>query len=268
LTPLKQKLSSTDPVITKRSNVTYPEFKLFTAPSDATPEQVKDIVAANTAILDYRSKIDDIGHSEIDKEKDQLDLEKLRIELERTRNFLRRDADAFRYNNGIFTLYDYVDDYSVKQVISDITVWHSHAPKGAPLQLNINSYGGSVTDGFALFDTLRFVARDGERKIKTVSLGITASMGGVLLQAGDERVMTPSSILLVHEISYGARGSTANHRDNMEMTEILTDRIVEVFCERGNLTPEEFRATWDRRDWWLSAKQAFELGFADRVDFN
>lgn len=247
--------------------MTYPDFELFEAPPGATPEQVKEIVAANSAILEYRSKIDDIARGDLEREKDELDIEKLRIEVDRTRNFVRRDADAYRYNNGIFTLYDYVDDYSVKQVISDITVWHSHAPKGAPLQLNINSYGGSVTDGFALFDTLRFVAQDGDRKIKTVSLGITASMGGVLLQAGDERVMTPSSILLIHEISYGVRGSTANHRDNMEMTDILTDRIVEVFCERSNLTSDEFKDKWNRRDWWLSAKQAYEYGFADRVDF-
>jgi ATP-dependent Clp protease protease subunit len=252
--------------------MTYPEFELIPAPLDAKPEDIEKIVSANTAILDYREKVREAGDDhlldDIERQKAVMDLDKQRLELDRLQHFLARDADTYRYKNGIFTLYDYVDDYSVKQVISDITVWHSNTPKGTPLQLNINSYGGSVTDGFALFDTLRFVAEDGERKIKTVSLGITASMGGVLLQAGDERVMTPSSILLIHEISYSARGSVSSHKDGREMTDILSDRIIEVFGERALISEEEFKKNWDRRDWWLSAKDALSNGFCDRVAFN
>lgn len=251
--------------------MTYPEFELITAPVDATPEQIKEIVAANSAILDYRSKIKEVEDTvmdDIERRKAALDLEKQELDLERHRHFFQRDPDTYRYKNGIFTLYDYVDDYSVKQVISDITVWHANTPEGVGLQLNINSYGGSVTDGFALFDTLRFVAEDKNRSIKTVSLGITASMGGVLLQAGDERVMTPSSILLIHEISYSARGSVSSHKDGKEMTDILSERIIEVFGQRATITPEEFQRNWDRRDWWLSAKDALANGFCDRVAFN
>jgi ATP-dependent Clp endopeptidase proteolytic subunit ClpP len=248
--------------------MTYPEFQLLEAPADASPEQIKDIVAANTAILDYRQKIDDLEIDVLERQKTKIDLEVAEIELAKKKHWASRDVDAYRYRSGVFTLYDYVDDYSCKQVINDITVWHSITPKGTPLQLNINSYGGSVTDGFALFDTLRYVAEDGDRKVKTVNLGVAASMGGILLQAGDERVVTPSSILMIHEVSYGVGGSAARHRDTMDMSDILAARIIEVFSERSNLTPDEFKDKWDRRDWWLSAADALKFGFADRVAFS
>lgn len=248
--------------------MTYPEFKLIEPPEGATAEEIKDIVAANTAILDYRSKIDDLEIDVLERQKTKIDLEVAQIELDKKRHWANRDVDAYRYRSGVFTLYDYVDDYSVKQVINDITVWHSITPPGEPLQLNINSYGGSVTDGFALFDTLRYVAEDGGRKIKTVNLGVAASMGGILLQAGDERVITPSSILMIHEVSYGVGGSASRHRDTMDMGDIITERIIEVFSERSTLSPEEFKVKWDRRDWWLGAAEALSFGFADRVAYS
>jgi ATP-dependent Clp endopeptidase proteolytic subunit ClpP len=248
--------------------MTYPEFQLLEAPADATPEQIKDTVAANSAILDYRQKIDDLEIDELERRKTVIELEVAEIELAKKRHWANRDVDAYRYRNGVFTLYDYVDDYSVKQVINDITVWHSITPEGTPLQLNINSYGGSVTDGFALFDTLRYVAEEGKRKIKTVNLGVAASMGGILLQAGDERVITPSSILMIHEVSYGVGGSASRHRDTMDMGDIITARIIQVFSERSTLSAEEFKEMWDRRDWWLGADEALSYGFADRVAFS
>jgi ATP-dependent Clp endopeptidase proteolytic subunit ClpP len=248
--------------------VTYPDVELLDIPEGASAEVIKDIVQTNTAILDFRSKIADLDTEDIERRKSVIELEKQELELERARSYAMRDVESYRHRGGIFTLYDDVTDYSVKQVINDISVWHSHAPKGAPLQLNINSYGGSVTDGFALFDTIRHVAEEGERKVKTVSLGITASMGGILLQAGDERVITPSSVLLIHEISYGTSGSTSSHRDKQNLADILTNRIISVLTERATITAEEFEEKWQRRDWWLSPAESLAFGFADRVAFN
>jgi ATP-dependent Clp protease protease subunit len=131
--------------------------------------------------------------------------------------------------------------------------------------LIINSPGGSVIDGLALYDTLRFVSEESGREVTTVALGYAASMGGVLLQAGDVRLITPSSSVLIHEISSGSRGSTGRIKDHMEHVEMLTDRIVKILASRSTLTEDELREKWDRKDWWLTAEDVVRFGFADRI---
>lgn len=252
--------------------MSIPEFELIPVPPGATVDQIKTIVETNKAILEYRSKveeeIEDRVDRELDREQQRLKIERERIETERVRAFHNRDYDYFRHGQGIFTLYDDVSEYSVKQVMADVLVWHNSAQPGEPLQLNINSYGGSVTDGFALYDTLRHIAEEGGRKIKTVSLGITASMGGILLQAGDERVMTPSSVMLIHEISYGTRGNVSSHQDMQEFANIISNRIADVFVPRSNMNREDFLKAFSRRDWWLSPQECIEYGFIDRIAYN
>lgn len=249
----------------------YPEFKLIEPPDGASQDVIKDIVQTNLSILDYISKIDsraeEIDAAALEREKSIIELEKARIDLDRARSYANRDIDGFRHRTGIFTLYDDVSDFSVKQVINDLSLWHSNTAEGIGFQLNISSYGGSVTDGFALFDTIRNVAEEGKRSVKTVSLGITASMGGVLLQAGDERVMTPSSVMLIHEISYGSGGSRAEHEDRKVLAEILTNRVADIFCSRSGMAVEKFEEMWNRRDWWMSADDTLKYGFADRVAY-
>lgn len=249
----------------------YPHIDLLQVPEGATIEQIKSIVETNKAILDYRSKLvedhEDAIDREIDREQQVLKLERERIETERVRSYHKRDYDYFRHGNGEFTLYDDVSEYSVKAVMADILVWHNSADKGVPLRLNINSYGGSVTDGFALYDTLRHISEEGGRQVTTVSLGITASMGGILMQAGDERVMTPSSVLMIHEISYGTRGNVSSHDDTREFAEIISGRIADVFVPRSNMDREEFLKSFKRRDWWLSPAQCLDYGFIDRIGY-
>lgn len=249
-----------------------PQIDLLPFPDTHDLDQIKKVAETNKAIIDYLESArsfheDSIDHA-LDREQQQLKIERERIETERVRAYHQRDYDFFRHGQGVFTLYDDVSEYSVKAVMADVMVWHNSAPEGAPLQLNINSYGGSVTDGFALFDTLRHIADEGGRKIKTVSLGITASMGGILLQAGDERVMAPSSVMLIHEISYGSRGNLSSHEDLREFADILSNRVADVFLPRANMSREEFLKSFKRRDWWLSPQQCLEYGFIDRIDYN
>ncbi len=245
----------------------YPTFELIEAPEGAEPEAIKEIVQANIAILDYEGKIKDMSDDEIDREKSLIDLERARVELDRYKAVVNRDVDEFRFRAGHFTLYDIVDEYSVKYVINDINTWHHSAPQGAPLTLTINSFGGSVTDGFHLCDTLRYVAEEGSRKVTTIGMGVTASMGGVILQAGDERVLTPSAFLMIHEVASFSMGKISAQRDRLQFNDMLYDRIAQVYCERSTMTVEEFKSRFERKDAWFTPEEALELGFIDRIGY-
>jgi ATP-dependent protease ClpP protease subunit len=90
-------------------------------------------------------------------------------------------------------------------------------------------------------------------------------MGGILLQAGDERVIGKNAHLMIHEISAGAVGKLSEIEDEAKFCAMLSDRLVDILAERSTLTPTQIKRRWKRKDWWLSAEEAVELGFADRI---
>lgn len=251
--------------------MTYPTFDLFPAPPEgSSPEAVKEIVQANNAILEYRQKVAEAETSgeeaQIDLEKSRIDLERARVELDRYKAVVGRDTTDYQFRTGHFTLYDFVDDYSVKSLINDISSWHNHTDPSMQLTVTLNSYGGSVVDGFHLFDTLRNVSEEG-RKVVTIGMGVTASMGGILLQAGDERVLAPNASLMIHEVSYGTRGKASDNRDMAEWADMLWSRVVDIYTARSTVSREEFDLRAKRRDWWLLPEEALKYGFIDRIGY-
>lgn len=133
--------------------------------------------------------------------------------------------------------------------------------RGAPLRLRINSPGGSVTEGFALFDLLLELKRD--HPLTTVAYGVVASMGGILFQAGHERLASPHAHMLIHEGSIAFEGSAAAAKDMVEFGNTLRGQCLDVLAERSELTRDEIGTRWERRDWWLDAEDMVEFGFAD-----
>lgn len=177
-----------------------------------------------------------------------------------------QQARAGDYHRRIYNFYGYVDEMSVSSCIDTLTRWSRMDGVDRPTTFTVvfNPPGGSVLDGFALWDTIKGLQNDGFT-VNTGARGYAASMAGILLQAGDERFMGRQASLLIHEISTGAIGKISSIEDELKLTRKLTERTLDIFAERSNLDREEIRSRMDRHDWWLSSSEALELGFVDRL---
>jgi ATP-dependent Clp protease protease subunit len=132
-----------------------------------------------------------------------------------------------------------IDDHVANLVVAQMLFLQMEDPK-RDINLYINSPGGSVTAGLAIYDTMQFVTCD----VATYCVGIAASMGAVLLTAGTKgkRYALPNSDIMIHQVSGGAQGSASD----VERTE------------------EQIQSDSDR-DYWISAQQAKEYGLVDEV---
>lgn len=184
-----------------------------------------------------------------------------KAQLERRRlDDLRRSTD---FHHGVYNFIGVVNGLTVEQCINSLVSWVRIQP-GRDITLILNSPGGSVIDGLALYDVLIDLRRNGH-KVTTVARGMAASMGGILLQAGDVRVVEPNAHVLIHEVSSGAIGKISEIEDEMAFLRQLQGRLLGILGERSTLSVDEIRRRWERKDWWLGAAEAVELGFADRV---
>lgn len=134
-----------------------------------------------------------------------------------------------------------------------------------PITMVVNSPGGSVVDGLAIVDIMREV----KCPIRTVGVGMQASMGSIILAAGDERVMSKRSQLLIHQIMGGASGGT-QHSDFEISAAFMAkehEELKSVYVEFTGLNHK----FWDivgERDTWFTAEQAKEMGFITHISAN
>lgn len=167
------------------------------------------------------------------------------------------------YENRTYVLADDIQDRSVKYAREALARFHRLDPY-CDMTLIVSSPGGSVFAGYFLFDAVRELSRQ-NHKITTHAQGWAASMGGIILQAGDWRVMGRETMLMIHEPSSIAWGKAFEVKDEADLLERLHRRMAVIYAERSNLTADEIQAKTSRRDWWLDAPEALELGFVDEV---
>ncbi len=157
-----------------------------------------------------------------------------------------------------------VGEGSVNVCIDQLTTWHRTKPK-APITIVFNSPGGAIVAGMALFDFIQEIRRLGHH-VTTKALGMAASMAGILLQAGDERVMGKEAWVLLHEASFGAAGKIGEVDDTVEWVKKVQKRILDIFATRSNLNKSQIERRWKRKDWWLSSTDCLKHGFVDKVE--
>jgi ATP-dependent Clp endopeptidase proteolytic subunit ClpP len=191
----------------------------------------------------------------------QVDTERAAAELDAYR---RREADvAAEEGRRTYTFYARVEEESVRACMATLSSWSSKAP-AAPLTIVFNSPGGAVHDGLALFDFLRHL-RTGGHHLTTIALGRAASMGAVLLQAGDRRVIGGNAFLMLHEVSNGMGGKVSELEESVELSKRLQKRLLAILAERSTLAVAQIQRRWTRRDWWLDAEETVAYGFADAL---
>ena len=130
------------------------------------------------------------------------------------------------------------------------------------IYLYINSPGGSVTAGMAIYDTMQYIKPD----VVTVGMGLAASMGQFLLTAGapGKRYITPHTRVLLHQPLGGAGGSATEIRINADLILGMKKELAAITASRTGKTVEQVEADGDR-DHWFTEQEALEYGFVDRV---
>lgn len=194
-----------------------------------------------------------------------LELRNEQVELEnwklRTEKNLISESPTAR---GFFHLFDGVDDATVYDLMHRMDTWSAIHPN-VPITFCINCPGGSVISGNALFDFLLELRRRGHH-LTTKCIGMAASMGGILFQAGDERVITPRSWVLIHEVQGIVAGSFSEMEDDMRFNERLQEQALAILVERSTLSKRAIKAKWRKKDWWIDSAEAIKFGFADRIE--
>jgi ATP-dependent Clp protease protease subunit len=130
------------------------------------------------------------------------------------------------------------------------------------IYLYINSPGGSVTAGMAIYDTMQFVGND----VATVATGLAASMGQFLLAAGapNKRFALPHSRIMMHQPSGGLGGSASDIKIQAEQMLFIKKQMAELIAQHTGQTIDQIERDSDR-DRWFTAEQAKEYGFVDHV---
>jgi ATP-dependent Clp endopeptidase proteolytic subunit ClpP len=198
--------------------------------------------------------------------------EEAEIELEVRREKRETEKTDNRYH-FLYTFNDQVSSTSVKSCIDQLTKWMRLNP-GEDIEISFNSPGGDVIAGLALFDFIQTVRAAGHH-VTTSTIGYAASMAGILLQAGDRRIMGAESWLMLHEASFGAQGKTGEVEDRVEWIKRVHDRFLNIFASRCKgadpetatkvLTKAQIKTRWTRTDFWVDSDQALAFGFIDEI---
>jgi ATP-dependent Clp protease protease subunit len=154
-----------------------------------------------------------------------------------------------------------VNDEMASLVCAQLLFLEAENPK-KPIDLYINSYGGVVTSGLAMYDTMQFI----KAPVRTLCVGTARSMGSFLLMAGEpgERAALPNASLHVHQPLGGFQGQASDILIHAEETLQTKRRITRLYAKHCGRTYEEVERTLDR-DHFMTAESAREWGLIDRV---
>jgi ATP-dependent Clp protease protease subunit len=154
-----------------------------------------------------------------------------------------------------------VNDEVANSIIAQLLFLQMEDPK-KDIHLYINSPGGSVTAGLAIYDTMQFMTCD----VNTYCIGMAASMGAVLLAAGTrgKRFALPNSDIMIHQVSGGAQGTASDVERTVEFMYKLKKRLTRILAEHTSKSEEQVKADSDR-DYYMSAQEAKDYGLVDEV---
>ncbi len=164
-------------------------------------------------------------------------------------------------NERIIFLGSPIDDQVANLVVAQLLHLESEDPD-KDISIYINSPGGSIYSGLAIYDTMQFVKPD----IATMCVGVAMSMGSLLLAAGakGKRAVLPNSRILIHQPSAGFEGQSTDIEIHAREILKVRERIDEIYAEHTGRPKEEVRADMER-DRFFNAEQALEYGLVDRV---
>ena len=174
-----------------------------------------------------------------------------------------RSYDIFSrlLNDRIIMLSDEVNDATASLVVAQLLYLEGQEPD-KDISLYINSPGGSVTAGMAIYDTMQYIKCDGS----TICIGMAASMGAFLLAAGakGKRYALPNSEIMIHQPLGGMQGQASDIKIHADRIVKMKDKLNAILAERTGQPVEKVTQDTDR-DNFLSAYEAAEYGLIDKV---
>ena len=174
-----------------------------------------------------------------------------------------RSYDIFSrlLNDRIVFLSDEVNDATASLVVAQMLFLEAQDPD-KDISFYINSPGGSVTSGMAIYDTMQFIKCD----VSTICIGMAASMGAFLLAAGapGKRFALPHSEIMIHQPLGGAQGQASDIKIRAELILRTRDMLNRILSERTGKPIETIEKDTDR-DNFMTAEQALEYGLIDRI---
>jgi ATP-dependent Clp protease protease subunit len=154
-----------------------------------------------------------------------------------------------------------IDDHVANLVVAQMLFLQMEDSK-RDINLYINSPGGSVTAGLAIYDTMQYVTCD----VATYCVGVAASMGAILLTAGTKgkRYALPNSDIMIHQVSGGAQGTASDVERTVEYMYKLKKRLISILAHHTGKSIEQIQTDSDR-DYWITSQQAKDYGLVDEV---
>ena len=153
-----------------------------------------------------------------------------------------------------------VDQHSMDLIIMQM-LFLDREDSHLPIELYINSPGGSVVDGLALYDVIHTISAP----VNTTCVGTAASMGAILLAGGTgTRAALPHSRIMIHQVSSGYRGTAADINIQVRETNKLYDQLLDILHKRTGQSIRKVKADCDR-DYYMSAEEAKAYGIIDSV---
>jgi len=174
-----------------------------------------------------------------------------------------RSFDIFSrlLNDRIIFLSEEVNDTTASLIVAQLLYLEAQDPD-KDIQFYINSPGGSVTAGMAIYDTMKYIKCD----VATICVGMAASMGAFLLSAGTKgkRLALPNAEIMIHQPSAGTQGQITDMAIHMKRLQTIKERMNRIMAENTGRSIEEVTAACER-DNFLSAEEALAFGLVDRV---
>ena len=174
-----------------------------------------------------------------------------------------RSFDIFSrlLNDRIIFLSEEVNDTTASLIVAQLLYLEAQDPD-KDIQFYINSPGGSVTAGMAIYDTMRYIKCD----VATICVGMAASMGAFLLSAGTKgkRLALPNAEIMIHQPSAGTQGQITDMAIHRKRLQTIKERMNRIMAENTGRSIEEVTAACER-DNFMTAEEALAFGLVDRV---
>ena len=174
-----------------------------------------------------------------------------------------RSYDIFSrlLNDRIIILSEEVNDANASLVVAQLLYLEAQVPD-KEIQFYINSPGGAITAGMAIYDTMQYI----KAEVSTICIGMAASMGAFLLSSGakGKRIALPNAEIMIHQPAAGTQGKVTDMEIDVERFLKIKDRLNRILAENTGKTVEEIKRDTER-DHWFTAEEAKAYGLVDQV---
>ncbi len=164
-------------------------------------------------------------------------------------------------NERIIFLGEEVNQHTANVIVAQL-LHLAYEDPNSDIQLYINSPGGSVYDGLAIYDTIQYIKPD----VQTIGIGLQASMGAFLLSSGakGKRIALPNSRIMIHQPSSGTQGKITDQEISLREGLYLKDKLNQILAKNTGQKISKIQKDMER-DYWMSAKEALDYGLIDKV---